>query len=397
MVSTNKLAELQPNEKDRLAELELAFALFNETSHQLTQAYESLQDQVAHLQMQLEKSDHEKRRVADRLERLLTLLPAGVIVLSDEDCIVEMNPSAQAILGANALNESWSLVVEQVFASRNDAQELVAYDGRIFQLSQVTLDVTLGKILLIQDVTDARQLQDHINRHQRLRSMGEMAASLAHQIRTPLAAALLYVSQLSSQTMDEAKRDKFTHKVLLNLKHLEGLVRDMLQYAKGGSIGSGCVELSELMREVESAVEQHLTTTDSQLVVNTADQPLWVRGDYDSLMTALQNLIVNAVDVVRARARIVLSIELQNQVWVDLIVTDNGPGIEKSIQEKIFEPFYTSRAKGTGLGLAVVRTIAEAHGGECWVKSTLGKGASFGIRLPLTTMTNQQGALNECG
>jgi len=394
MLSAPNPTELKPHEKDRLAELERAFALFNETSHQLTQAYESLQDQVGHLQMQLEKSDHEKRRVADRLERLLTLLPAGVIVLNDEDCVVEMNPSAQAILGEDALSQAWAGLVDKVFASRNDAQELVAYDGRIFQLSQVTLDVTLGKILLIQDVTDARQLQDHINRHQRLRSMGEMAASLAHQIRTPLAAALLYVSQLSSQKMDEDKRDKFTQKVLLNLKHLEGLVRDMLQYAKGGSIGGGCVEINELVDEVGLALEQHLATTDSVLAIECVPQDLCVRGDMDSLMTALQNLIVNAVDVVRVRAKVRLHVARYKTDWVDLIVTDQGPGIEMAVQEKIFEPFYTSRAKGTGLGLAVVRTIAEAHGGECWVKSVIGKGASFGIRLPLT---NQKGEASECG
>ncbi|WP_044408961.1 sensor histidine kinase [Thiomicrospira microaerophila] len=393
MPSITKLPALKPHEKDRLLELERAFALFNETSNQLTQAYEALQEQVAHLQLQLEKSDHEKRRVADRLARLLTLLPAGVIVLNDEDCIVEMNPSAQAILGEDALNARWPVVIEAVFASRNDAQELVAYDGKIFQLSHVTLDVTLGKILLIQDVTDARQLQDHINRHQRLRSMGEMAASLAHQIRTPLAAALLYVSQLSTQTMDEDKRHKFTHKVLLNLKHLEGLVRDMLQYAKGGSIGAGCVEVSALLREVALAVEQHLATTDSELVLTPVEQALWVRGDYDSLMTALQNLIVNAIDVVRARAKIRIYVQLDGADWVNLIVADQGPGIEAAIQEKIFEPFYTSRAKGTGLGLAVVRTIAEAHGGQCWVNSKVGEGARFGIRLPLTT---QKGEDREC-
>ncbi|UQB41690.1 PAS domain-containing protein [Thiomicrospira microaerophila] len=374
---------LQQNEKDRLAELEKAFVLFNQTSNQLTQAYEALQDQVVHLQAQLAKSDHEKHRVADRLERLLTLLPAGVIVLNTDNQIIEMNPSAADILGSHALGDLWAKVVERVFVSRNDAEEFVSRSGTVYQLSQVTLDQALGTILLIQDVTAARQLQDHVNRHQRLRSMGEMAASLAHQIRTPLAAALLYVSQLSSPNIEPDKRAKFTHKVLLNLKHLEGLVKDMLQYAKGGSTGQTRIEVGALLEDLCSSLEQQVNSTESQLFLEHIFTEIWVRGDRDSMITALQNLVINAIDVVRLKASIRVSVALYNEKWVDLIVSDQGPGIALDVQEKIFEPFFTSRAKGTGLGLAVVRTIAEAHGGEVWLKSQLGKGAQFGIRLPL--------------
>ncbi|WFE69005.1 ATP-binding protein [Thiomicrospira sp. R3] len=384
---------LHQNEKDRLAELEQAFVLFNQTSNQLTQAYEALQDQVVHLQAQLAKSDHEKHRVADRLERLLTLLPAGVIVLNTEDQIIEMNPSAQAILGQDVQGDNWNKVVKRVFVSRNDAEELVSHTGTVYQLSQVTLDLAFGTILLIQDVTAARHLQDHVNRHQRLRSMGEMAASLAHQIRTPLAAALLYVSQLVSPNMELDKREKFTHKVLLNLKHLEGLVKDMLQYAKGGSTGQAQIDLGSLLDDLVASLEQQVFSTDSELVLEPVSKSISIRGDRDSIITALQNLVVNAIDVVRLRAKITISMVLVGEEWVDLIVTDQGPGVTKDVQDKIFEPFFTSRAKGTGLGLAVVRTIAEAHGGEVWLKSLPGKGAKFGIRLPICK--TERGA-NEC-
>ena len=118
-------------------------------------------------------------------------------------------------------------------------------------------------------------------------------------------------------------------------------------------------------------------------MVKTLEPGLVIKGDHDSLMTALQNLIVNAIDVVRMRARIEIDVEVVYQDWLDIKVVDQGPGIAPEVQEKIFEPFYTSRAKGTGLGLAVVRTVAEAHGGEVWVESKLGQGAQFGLRLPL--------------
>lgn len=376
---------LAATERDRLAELEQAFSLFNQTSEQLSQAYAALQQQVVHLQAQLAKSDTEKRRVADRLERLLALLPAGVMVLNDDHRIVEMNASAHEILGADALGECWERLVEQRFTSRNDAQELMADSGRIYQLSQMALDETLGKILLIQDVTAARQLQNHVSRHQRLKSMGEMAASLAHQIRTPLSAALLYISQLevalAKQADTPAAAVKFSQKALSNLKHLESLITDMLQYAKGGQVGQHAIELSELLQQLAQQVEPVLEKSSSELMLQTNPERAWVLGDADALTTALQNLIVNAVDVIKERAFIRVTIYLKPD-WVDIVVCDNGPGVPAELQEKIFEPFYTSRAQGTGLGLAVVRAVAEAHGGQAWLQSKLGEGSCFGIRLP---------------
>ncbi len=179
--------------------------------------------------------------MGERLEQLLNLLPAGVIVLDEHDRIVEMNPAAETILGIDAIGRNWEVVVRNVFLIANDAGELITHNQNYYQLSESPLSLSQnhgehlnGKILLIQDVTAARDLQQHMSRHQRLSSMGEMAASLAHQVRTPLASALLYVSQMSSPQLAEDKRDKFVAKTLTSLRHLEALVKDMLQYAKGG-------------------------------------------------------------------------------------------------------------------------------------------------------------------
>ncbi len=373
-------------EQSRLKELEQAFELFNATSMQLTNAYDGLQEQVVHLQRQLVTSDQEKRRVSDHLSRLLNLLPVGVIVLNKQGQISEMNPSAELVLGADALGRDWDVVVLNVFLFANDAGELVTHDERVYQLSESSLDMVRGKILLIQNVTSARELQAHVSRHQRLHSMGEMAASLAHQIRTPLASALLYVSQLNTDKLNEEKREKFVEKALHSLNHLEGLVKDMLQYARGGKGSEQRIELSELLEQLEKNVETQVACSDSRILFASVDKSLVVIGDKDILLTALQNLIGNAIDVVGQHANIEVSVNKISEKQVDLVVVDDGPGVEPELLDKIFEPFFTSRAKGTGLGLAVVRAIAEAHGGEAWVKSIVGHGSRFGIRLPLMTV-----------
>lgn len=375
-------------EKERLAELEAAFELFNQTSFQLTHAYEALQNQVEDLQAQLAESNREKIHVGERLEQLLHLLPAGVIVLNAEGVLVDMNPAAQTILGADALGRHWDVVMRNVFLVKNDAGELITHNQTVYQLSESPLNLAYdgenmsGKILLIQDVTDARDLQRHMSRHQRLSSMGEMAASLAHQIRTPLASALLYVSQLSSPSLDTDKREKFIGKSLNSLRHLESLVNDMLQYAKGGKAKNHKVDIDRLLKALKQAIEPKVQASKSEVIFDQIQPGLVVLGDEDGLLTALENLVSNAIEIVQTEAKISIKAE-QSGHHLDLSVRDNGPGLNAEMTEKVFEPFYTSRAQGTGLGLAVVRAVAEAHDGDVWVKSVEGDGAEFGIRLPL--------------
>lgn len=371
-------------EQQRMQELKEAFELFNETSQQLTNSYESLQCQVEFLQVQLAQSDQEKKQVADHLMRLLALLPAGVIVLNPDNKILEMNPSAEKILGMDALGRDWDIVLMNVFYSTNDAGELVTHDNHFYQTSETPLDDNESKIVLIQDVTEARHLREHISRHQRLHSMGEMAASLAHQIRTPLSSALLYVSQMNSEHLDLDKREKFVGKALNSLHHLEALVKDMLQYAKGGKGSERLVKIDDLIDSLEVGIESPIELSGSRIKFNAFMPGMYVMGDMDALVTALQNLVVNAIDVVGKNADIEVTVNKISGDKVDIIVSDKGPGIETEKLEKIFEPFFTSRAKGTGLGLAVVRAIAEAHNGEIWVKSIIGYGSQFGLRLPLT-------------
>lgn len=369
-------------DENRLAELEKAFQLFNETSDRLSDSYHSLQDQIQSLQQQLSASDKEKKQVADRLSRLLKLLPAAVVVLNDENQIVEMNDSACSLLGEDALLRNWDIVVMNVFLSHNEAGQLITHDEQIFQLSEAALDKTDGKILLMQDVTSAKKWQEHNNRHQRLQSMGEMAASLAHQIRTPLASALLYVSQLDNQEIDNESRSKFVDKTLKSLRHLEGLVKDMLQYAKGGKSCDQNLTVADIFDKLAHQVDENRANKQQKIRFDRSADAIKFYGDQDALVTAMQNLVNNALEVIGDGAQIQISAK-QEANFLDFVVMDNGPGIEVSKLEQIFEPFYTSRAKGTGLGLAVVRAIAEAHNGEAWVKSIVGYGSKFGIRLPL--------------
>jgi two-component system sensor histidine kinase FlrB len=141
------------------------------------------------------------------------------------------------------------------------------------------------------------------------------------------------------------------------------------------------VPISDLLTQVAQVVEQSIAESNSKFVIVPLQQAASVRGDLAALTTALQSLIVNAIDVVKESAEIVLSAHVDAD-WVRLVVKDNGPGIALELQEKVFEPFYTSRAQGTGLGLAVTRAVAQAHHGKVTLVSKLGAGSEFCLWLP---------------
>ncbi len=369
------------DEQARLRELEEAFALFNQTSLQLTEAYEALQRQLASVQAQLAEANQARRELTERLERLLDLLPAGVLLLNEKHEIIDMNPAARAILGEDAQGRQWDVVVRNAFLHVTDVGELITHDGRVYQLSSRTMDQPAGQLLLIQDVTAAHHLQQHRSRHQRLNSMGEMAASLAHQIRTPLSTALLYMSQLN-HAMDEEKRQRFVERSLGSLRHIEGLVNDMLQYARGGRSASRPVNIDTLLTRLQQAAKPQLDATESTLKIRNDSERDVLIGDEEALLTALHNLVANALEAGKHHVEVVVDVWDQPEA-VMISVSDNGPGISPENQERIFEPFYTSRAQGTGLGLAVVRAVTEAHNGTVWVHSTPGQGSTFYLKLPL--------------
>lgn len=195
-------------------DLQNAFEVFNDMSQQLANSYQELEGRVASLNQELVTAQNErlqelteKVRVADRLQSLLKALPAGVVVLDAEGVVVESNPAAQSLLGEPLDGMTWIDVIKRAFSPKvDDGHDISLRDGRRVSISTEALGNEPGQILLLQDVTETRKLQEGLNRHKRLSDMGEMAASLAHQIRTPLSSALLYCSHIEQPQIDTDKR-----------------------------------------------------------------------------------------------------------------------------------------------------------------------------------------------
>ena len=372
-------------------ELEQAFTLFNQASEQLAATYGGLQNQVGSLTQQLAIANGELKRqflekeaLSQRLSALHSALPAGVVVLDETDHVIEANPAAEEMLGHALGGRAWAVVQACALLPSNSPQEWISTRHaapRRLALSTNALPGSAGQILLFHDITHAHALQLELARHQRLSAMGEVAARLAHQLRTPLATALLYASQLSQAHLPEAERARFGEKIVARLTHLEHLIQDMLLYVRGEAGGREPLKVAELFADLCQVIEPQMLERGLVFQVQQDAGEAVLSGSREALTGALVNLLENAMQWSPPAACVSLRSEVIEED-VFLRVIDSGPGIEAAILEHMFDPFFTTRPDGTGLGLAIVSGVAQAHGGKIIVQSTVGSGTTFSLRLP---------------
>lgn len=371
-------------------ELQQAFALFNQVSEQLTSAYAELQVKAEGLTHELAVANGELRRQYDekealsrRLTQLLGALPGGVVVIDGEGGVEEVNPASIRLLGEPLLGQPWRLVAQRcLIATPTPGEWMLAGSDRRVSISSSVRDTVGGEILLLQDISEAHALEAQLQRHKRLSAMGEMAAALAHQLRTPLAAALLYTSHLADADLSAEDREKFSDKALGRLRHLEKLIRDMLVFVRGGRSTQERITVTGLLSEVRQVMEPQMAQQGVDFVVDDRSGSACLLGSREALAGALTNLLSNAMQACKPGGRVALSAEVLGHE-VSFRVTDTGRGISKDIQERLFEPFFTTRTEGTGLGLAIVREVVQIHGGEVAVKSEEGRGSEFRLCFPV--------------
>ncbi len=218
-------------------------------------------------------------------------------------------------------------------------------------------------------------------RRERLSALGEVAAKLAHQLRTPLAAALLYVGHLARPELAEVDRLRFAEKSLGRLRYLERLIEDMLAFVRGQQGYPSVFLVAGLVDEVLQVIEPYAEQASVRLATHAGDDTLLLRADRQAILGALINLLENAVLASPEGAEVSLEV-IPGGAFVQFRVRDQGPGIAQAQQARLFEPFYTTRSQGSGLGLAIVKQAADAHGGWVGLESAEGEGSLFTLALP---------------
>jgi two-component system, NtrC family, sensor histidine kinase PilS len=346
---------------------------------------------------------------------ILANLSTGVITLTGEGRLAYANPAADALLGITLRSRIGEPVLEElerIAQGMGPILERAIHDGRpvsrararttrpgaAAQLGVSTAVLERGGekhpsvTALFSDITDLERLEDLNLRAQRLEAVAELSASLAHEIKNPLASIRSAVEQLGSARVSAKDRAVLERLVLTESDRLSRLLSEFLDFSGLKMSAQDEVDLHAVVRECLVVVKQHPDVSGVDVVARLDDGPIHVIGDADLLHRALFNLVLNGAQSAGPGGRVTVSLsderhrpgprgtEIEHPVR--LTVGDSGAGISPEARARIFDPFFTTKRQGSGLGLAVVHRAVEAHAGATFVEKSPEGGALFTIFLP---------------
>jgi len=363
-----------------------------------------------------ENLEAELRRVRLEAADILRHIGAGVLTLEADGSLVYANPTAEALLGLTAAELEGRPALEQIGRAAPALSEAIRYTaqegrrvvrsvaevttaGRSFPIGFSTTAVhaeggTAPSVTaILQDISDARRLEALRLRTERLEAVAEISASLAHEIKNPLASIRSAVTQLSRLAPSGADERVLAGLIVRESDRLSALLTEFLDFSRVRVTRSARLDLAEVAERGIQLARQHPDcTADARITLEAEERPVVVEGDEDLLHRVVFNLVLNAVQAARGSADVHVRVapaaadDLLPDVVMEsprlLRVSDRGPGVSAEVLPRLFEPFVTGRPGGTGLGLAIVQRAVQAHRGLIFCDTARGQGTTFSVFLP---------------
>ena len=403
-----------------------------ERTADLSRAYEALREEINHRR----DAEHELRESQDKYRALFESFPIGISITDDHGKVIEINRKLSRLVSLSAAMEFASdLRLESIEASLiqpdgtplgkdqlpstraireqriiPDAELGVRYKSgnvRWFHVTAAPIPVAgYGAMVAYTEVTERKQIEEReraqrieLARVSRLNTMGEMAAALAHELGQPLAATLNYLHgcqlRLDDGEYDHALFQSALSQAIYHAEQAGGIVRHVRQFVRKHEPESIAVNLNELIQQMLSFLEFERRQSETQWTLELDESLPEVRVDPLEFKQVMINLIKNAFEAMADKppAERLIDISTQNRGdEIHVVVSDRGPGVSKTKLTQIFNPFYTSKKNGIGLGLAVCRSIVESHGGRLSIKRNVHGGAAFSFSLPVRNNSKEKNA-----
>lgn len=244
---------------------------------------------------------------------------------------------------------------------------------------------TAGKIILFQDITRLAKMEEEVKKSDRLATLGKLAANLAHEIRNPLAAMSGSIQLLKSEISFEGKNVNLMEIVLQEIDRLNHLITDFLMYAKPIDVKKEKLDITNVIEETITVFKNTPKGESRIQIVTSFIGDTTMEGDFQQLKQVFWNIFLNSSDAMPEGGMITVTVGENSKDFKDLLVikiTDNGSGIDENIKQMIFDPFFSTKDGGTGLGLSTVKQIVEGHEGVIEIESQKGKGTDILIAFP---------------
>jgi two-component system sensor histidine kinase FlrB len=373
--------------------LSRAFQSFREASEKLSSYYQGLEGRISELSRAIREKDQALDSQGQFLDALLKSLSTGVLVLTPSGRILWTNPLVGQWIGENdsdvlAVLESWGVWPNPP----GDEPRPVTWKGRSLIVTHSEVRDRdrrpLGHVLILTDRTRVREMEEEVARDRRLKEMGEMVATIAHELRNPLGSLEIFASLAEREAPCESRLAEWVGYMRVQVSRLDRLIGNLLYYTRPPEIVMSTFSLSGFLKKAESdfaripAMQSRAGAASLSWRVEFPEDRT-VTADEGLLYHALFNLAVNAFQALESQAggEAVLTALTGPTGEILFLMRDNGPGVPEEVRDRIVDPFFTTKPKGTGLGLAIVHNIAEAHGGSLSFKSTPGS-TEFRLTVP---------------
>ena len=333
---------------------------------------------------------------------ILESLPLGVLTFDNNDCIKMVNQAASIILEQSKSELIGSKLTPSIrkFIRQSGGNGELQIDNeectRTLKLTCATFSLQTQinselqdrlRVLVFEDATQIRALEDKFRMQDRLASIGELAASIAHEIRNPLAAisgAIQLLEKDESASPEDKKLQNIVHR---EIERLNALISDFLNYARPPSPNLTKTNLQELCNDVVFMLEKDERFLNNNIETAFDTKATFAHVDKEQMQQVLWNLLMNALEASQGQEKVKLTLETsgaEKKSSILIKVFDSGPGVSKDIRERIFEPFVTDKVNGTGLGLAMAHRAVLAHRGSIEILDNQPSGSIFVISLPLS-------------
>ncbi|HEY2994155.1 MAG TPA: ATP-binding protein [Methylomirabilota bacterium] len=403
---------IDPVTDDEIGRLAVAF---NHMAAQLRHQRGALEDANAELRQRL----NELADLKSYTDNILDSLTTGIVTIDLDGRVVTLNPAAEMMTGFFA-GEVAGRYCTEVFSQTPELGEILMEaiagrsaspgvpatlrrrNGRTLPIEISTVPLKggdgkdLGVIAAMRDITVVRELEQRLRRSDRLAALGSLAAGLAHEIKNPLTSLLTFSRHLTRRFDDEQFRAKFQSVVPRELERINGIVERLLELSRPARLTFAPVRVPTLLERAAELYAHEMETAGVRVVREYARDLPTVWADPDALYQALVNLVRNALDAMPSGGRLTL-----RAGWADggvvlpgrhrhpgarrvrLEIEDSGVGISPGDADRVFNPFFTTKDGGTGLGLALTHKIVEDHGGSIDFRSITGGGTTFRLEIPL--------------
>ncbi|WP_456276821.1 sensor histidine kinase [Bacillus sp. AK128] len=332
-------------------------------------------------------------------EQILNSLPVGIITIDNRTSDISLNSSADKLLKLKERNlhdlekvvseignqEFWKLLVKRENV-RNIKLAFTTADGDVKQLliSQSELvdqfGMVIGSIFYFVDITETEKLENRMHQTEKLAVVGEIAAGAAHEIRNPLTVIHGFIT-LMNQSLSKSDQGQFQLELLLKeIERINLIIEEMLLLSKPGAPIKKESYLKDIVEEIKPLITQTICPEEIELSVKLERVPLYV--DSIQIKQVFHNLIRNSLEAIGEKGMISIYSEVEGSIY-RVYIKDTGPGIPMEFQHSIFEPFSSTKEKGTGLGLTIVHRILENHDGAIILKSSSEEGTVFVIEFPI--------------